>query len=262
MKSLPPVNRASAYSSPIPPVEKIGDDLFYELECADGVGWANQIFFVGPIPLEVGTDVLITAPGVTNSTEARTESADDTEETAPEGEIEGTAVDADDSQLAEVVPLTTNPEPLTLDNQAAECRDATVTTIDDYTGAGDVLYAQVECDGVMGWLDSTTLFGPVEYAVGDTVSLGEKALIGFNLRGIFLSISLFDIEGPSGGSSVVAGECAFDFDELTPVDAQLMDVGYYRSSTGNIVGVFYRAACSNPDGELIEGWINQDRIGE
>jgi hypothetical protein len=61
---------------------------------------------------------------------------------------------------------------------------------------------------------------------------------------------------------VVAGECAIDFDTMTPIDAELTDVGYYRSSTGSIVGVFYRAVCTNRNGERVEGWINQDRIGE
>jgi hypothetical protein len=73
---------------------------------------------------------------------------------------------------------------------------------------------------------------------------------------------LFDIEGSGGGSDVIAGDCAISFETLEPIEAILKDIGYYRSSTGNIVGVFYRAACQDKDGNTIEGWINQDRIGE
>jgi hypothetical protein len=252
------------------PVQRIDEDLFYELECADGIGWANQNFIVGPIPLEVGTDVLVTAPGVTNSTQARAagvapedvDAAEDAEliEATPETDIDEEL--PPEEILIPAVPLTASPQPLTLENEVGQCVDATVTTIESYAGVEDVLYAQVDCDDASGWLDSDALFGPVDYVVGNTVQLGEAAIIGFSQRGIFLSVELFDIEGPSGGSRVVAGECAIDFDTMTPIDAELTDVGYYRSSTGSIVGVFYRAVCTNRNGERVEGWINQDRIGE
>ena len=83
------------------------------------------------------------------------------------------------------VPLTENPEPLTLDNQIGACEDATVTNVLDYSGLDGVLYAQVECDEVTGWLERDVLYGTVEYNVGDTVLLGEDALIGFGQQGIF-----------------------------------------------------------------------------
>jgi|GEM_PF-4391290 len=238
------------------PVQRLGDELFYEMTCEAGTGWANQTVLVGPVPYAIGEQVLITAPGVTNSAEVFTTVA-----TAPDTETAPTTLE-DEPEALPMANLTANPEPLLLDNAIGACDDATVTMISDLAGIGDAVYAEVTCNDVTGWLDVQRLYGTVEYTLGDTVSLGETALIGFSQRGIFLSIELFDIEGSSGGSSVIAGECVFDFDTNTPIDAQLVDVGYYRSSTGQIVGVFYRAQCQAEDGSTVEGWINQDRIGE
>lgn len=243
------------------PVVRLDNDLFYEVECVGGKGWTNQDVLVGPIPFEVGTQVLVTAPGVNNSAEARQPIQAETEEPAADG---GVTAEASPSDLPTIpsVALTSQPEPLLLDNQVGECPDAAVTTVQAFAGVGGRLYAQVECGGTVGWLDETVLYGPVLYDVGETVMLGEKAIIGFGDRGIYLSIKLFDIEGRGGGSEVIAGDCAIDFETLEPIEATLKDIGYYRSSTGNIVGVFYWAACQDWEGNTIEGWINQDRIGE
>jgi len=242
------------------PVVRLGDELFYEVTCAQGIGWANQDFLVGPLPYEEGTRVLVTAPGVQNSAATQAPIAPDPE-TPPEQLSDEQAAEPESAPLRYVAPLTNTPgAALVAEQIVGECADATITTIQDFAGVDGEVYALVECEGVVGWLDQTVLYGRVGYAVGDTVLLAESALLGFNQRGIYLSIELFDIEGPSGGASVIAGECAFDFDTFTPIPAELLDVGYYRSSTGNVVGVFYRAACQDKDGQRIEGWINQRRI--
>jgi hypothetical protein len=230
------------------PAQRIEDDLFYEVTCADGTGWTNQTQLVGPLPFPLGSTLLLTTPGVTNSAEARARATPPTEATAEPTPPLG-------------VGLTETPTFLTPDNQSAFCPDASRVILKDYAGVEDTLYAQIDCDGALGWLPSAMLYGEARYAVGDEVLLGEQAVIGFNQRGIYLAVNLFDIEGPSGGSSVIAGECAFDFEAQTPVPVTLTDIGYYRASTGEVVGVFYRVACQDATGRTVEGWMNQKRIG-
>lgn len=250
------------------PVQRQDNELYYEVECAAGTGWVDQALLVGPVPFEVGEQVLVTAPGVTNSAETRQAAADSQQATVEVSILSGVAEEEaapplpNESLTIPTVPLTPTAGPFLGDNQIGQCLDATLTTISDFAGTEGRLYAQVECAGVIGWLESSVLYGPVLYEIGDTVLLGEKALLGFNQRGIYLAVNLFDIEGPSGGAEVIAGECAFDFDTLAPIEAQVVDVGYYRDSLGNVVGVFYRASCTDKNGVTIEGWINQDRIGE
>jgi hypothetical protein len=249
------------------PVQRLEDEFYYEIECAQETGWVEQSFLVGPVTVESGERVLVTVPGVSSSAEASVPA----EQATPEIVDVADAAVVEESATAEVdaVPdnpislsLTTDPGPLTAENIAGECPDASITTIEQLAGVEGILYALVTCNEVQGWMESASLYSPVPYEVGETVMLGEKALLGFGTRGIYLSVRLFDIEGSSGGKEVIAGECAFDFENRTPVEAELVDIGYYRSSTGDVVGVFYRATCLDRDGNQIEGWINQDRIGE
>ncbi len=238
---------------------RIGDTLYYEVTCEAGTGWTSQDVLLGPLPYEVGQQVLVTAPGVRNSGD-------------PVAPVEVPAdATADPVTVATPPPLeepprvflAASPGPVLPDDAVGVCEDANITPIEGFAGADDELYAQVTCDETAGWLAVETLFGPVEYTLGETVELGQTAVIGFSQRGIYLSREIFDIEGPSGGSSVIAGACAYDFSTpgADPAQAVLTDVGYYRSATGTVVGVFFQARCTNDDGETIEGWINQDRIG-
>lgn len=244
------------------PVQIIQGDLFYEVSCGDVSGWVNQNLVAGPVVLSVGDLTLLTAPDVINSAtvnqaETEPEAADASAEPAtplPDATLEPAV------EIMTTVPMTTDPEPFTGDNAVASCEDATIVEVMGIAGLGGDLLIQIECDGETGWVPEDVLFGVVAYEIGETVPLDERALLGFGQQGLYLSVNLFDIEGASGGSDVIAGECNFDFETREAVDATLVDIGYYRSSTGDVVGIFYRAQCENPAGETIEGWINQDRI--
>ncbi|MFP4321537.1 MAG: hypothetical protein ACLFTK_03710 [Anaerolineales bacterium] len=244
------------------PAERIEDTLYYEITCEDGTGWASQEFMVGPLPFVFGERVMITVPGVRNSAETAGELAPPDAADATQPVLAESPTPLPPAAPPEVI-LTNQPGPPLPAAQVGTCADASVTTIQDFAGVEGELYAEITCQDATGWVPTDVLFGPVEYMLDETVQLGQNAVIGFSQRGLFLSRNIFDIEGPSGGSNVIAGACAFDLatPSAEPANAELLDIGYYRSATGEVVGVFYRAQCENADGETIQGWINQDRIG-
>lgn len=244
------------------PVQRIENELFYEMTCAGGTGWANQTMILGPVRYLPGTQVLVTAlPLVAEPATATTPTS------TPDGltELQNIGEALDPLSTAEPAPVETafvllTTEPGTVE-EAGRCTDATLTEVEIIAGVEETVYARVTCEEATGWLRMADLYGEAFYGIGETVPLGEKALLGFTQQGIYLSVEIFDIQGASGGSSVIAGECAFDLTTRTPIEATITDVGYYRSSLGAIVGIFYRATCQDRDGNTIEGWLNQARIG-
>ncbi|MBZ0306938.1 MAG: hypothetical protein K8I82_12785, partial [Anaerolineae bacterium] len=231
------------------PVQRILDDLFYEISCGDTVGWVNQNVLVGPLLYEPGELILVAAPVQSLSespTLEATQEAAATEEPPPAGLT---------------VSLTTDPAPPNPENEAGQCADGTLAPIEEIVGIEGLLYLRIQCGDIEGWLSQEFVYGPAAYAVGDTVQLGEKAVLGFNERGIYLSLEIKEIEGKSGGSSVIAGECAYDLTNPEPVPAQILDTGYLRNALLQVSGIFYRISCQDKDGSTIEGWIKQDRLG-
>jgi hypothetical protein len=231
-----------------------GPELYYEMRCDGGQGWANQNQVVGPLRYAIGERVLLTAPGVSNSAE-----------TGAPAELEATPTpELTPAPTSEPLPppgvtLSQTPGFPTADNTAGFCPDASPLLIEALAGFEGEIYAQVTCEGAQGWLLVDHVFGPVNFALGETLLLGEGALLGFGEKGIYLSIRLFDIEGSSGGSRVIAGECAFDQNDPQAVPAQILDLGYYRNASGNVAGVFYQVECLSKEGQPIVGWMNQER---
>lgn len=247
------------------PVQRLEDELYYEVSCTEGSGWANQDNFLGPVYYPAGTRVMVAAPP-TATLPPDAASAEVPPSDAPLAEATGTPATAEAPSPAPAqaleVPLTDAPEPFTAENQLGLCPDAALVNVEALAGVAEQLYAQVSCGDSVGWLNSDLLYGPARFALGESVLLDESAILGFNQQGIYLSVNVFDIQGPSGGSSVIAGECAFDSNSGEPVPARLEDASYYRDSMGEIVGIFYLATCTGIDGEPVTGWINQSRIGE
>lgn len=227
------------------PVQRIQNELFYEIQCGENTGWVNQNLLVGPLIYAPGDLILVIAP-VQSLAEQTAETAA-TEEVPQEANL--------------TVSLISEPSPLTTKNEAGTCLDGTLTRIDEIVGVGGGLYIRVRCGEVEGWLPREFIYGPAEYAIGDTVLLGEQAVIGFNQRGIYLSREIKDIEGPSGGTSVISGECDYDVLSAEPVPAEILDVGYLRNSFLQVSGIFYRISCLGKENTVIEGWIKQDRLG-
>lgn len=232
------------------PVQRIDDDLFYELSCGEAVGWVNQNVLVGPLLYEPDDLILVIAP--VQSLSEQQPALEGTQEAAATEEPVSTAL---------TVSLTTEPAPLTPENEAGQCADGTLAPIEAIVGVGGLLYMRIQCGEIEGWLSQDFVYGPAAYAIGDTVQLGEKAVLGFNERGIYLSIDIKDIEGKSGGTSVIAGECAYDLLNPEPVPAKILAVGYLRNALLQVSDIFYRISCLDKDGNIIEGWIKQDRLG-
>ncbi|NJL94626.1 MAG: hypothetical protein HC915_13325, partial [Anaerolineae bacterium] len=157
------------------------------------------------------------------------------------------------------VPLAEEPGLPVAEEPIGECADAALATIEDLAGVDERIYARVTCEGSSGWLPAEMLYGPVQLPAGDELLLGERAVIGFNQRGIYLSVQIVDIQGPSGGADVIAGECAYDSLSGEPASATVEGVGYTRDSRGAVVDVFYRVSCAAPSGEVVSGWISQRR---
>lgn len=233
------------------PVQRIEDELFYEIQCGENTGWVNQNVLVGPVLFEQNDIVLVIAPP---QTDAPTPAEIATQEATAE-----VTEEAPQETVAQVVPLTT--EPANIENIAGECMDGVLVEIQEIVGIEDNLYFNVLCGETEGWLSEEFTYGPAKYQIGETAQLGEPAVIGFNERGIYLSIEIKDIEGSSGGSSVIAGECAYDLLAAEPIEAEILDVSYLRNSLLQVSGIFYRIACSDKAGNTVEGWINQNRLG-
>lgn len=228
------------------PVQRLETGLFYEIQCGETIGWVNQNVLLGPVLFDVGDTVLVVAPP-----QANLPTTDATEEATPE------ALESISDTVESVLLLA---EPADLENSSGECADSSLVQIADIVGIADILYFKVQCGESDGWLSQDVIYGPAKYPLGETVLLGEQAVIGFNRRGIYLSIEVKDIEGDSGGSSVIAGECAYNQLAAEPVEAKIVDVAYLRNSLLEVSAIFYRIACTDAEGTLIEGWLNQDRL--
>ncbi|MCB9438233.1 MAG: hypothetical protein H6673_14755 [Anaerolineales bacterium] len=231
---------------------------YYNIDCVGIVGWTSQDPLI-EIPYSLNSYVMIIGDekrdtGVTE--EDTTEDGTDTEATVTD---EGDTTDTDTALLDLgaaanylPVPITRNPEPAFEGNIEGTCNSGTVVQLEDVRSWEDLVFYQVTCGDVAGWLESRYLPNSVTYEIGSPVWFvrASKTSRGVPEEG-------YSIRGEPSRVGAVVGQCQL-FSEAQ-VDGAIFEPKALRRLGFRL---YYQITCLAIDGEEISGWVDQDGLSD
>lgn len=237
------------------PAEDGSVDSYYAIDCSGVVGWTSQDSLI-EIPYALNTYVMVVGDenrGTVATEEETTDEGVDTEATTTdEGDTDAALLDLGAAANYLPVPITRDPEPAFEGNIEGTCDSGTVVQLQAVRSWEDLVFYQVTCGEVTGWLESRYLPNSVTYEIGNSVWFvrASKTPRGALEEG-------YSIRGEPSRVGVVVGQCQL-FNEAR-VDGAIFEPKALRRLGFRL---YYQITCLATDGEEISGWADQDGLSE
>lgn len=232
-------------------INKIGDNIYYQLRCNGETGWTVQEPLV-ELDYAPGSLVLVFVQEPEVDETAIDETL--TDETADE-EVTDEGTDGGDGEAAQAAglsaPLTANPGPASEENETVgQCPSESIALISQATvDENNVFFYNVTCGEASGWLDEFYILSAAKFELNSQASVTDRGSVGTPPdHGFYLS----DVPKTVAGIRSSIGECQVDTLATTNAISFLEQAGTLR--------VYYQITCVGVNGEELTGWTIQDRL--
>ncbi|PJF43521.1 MAG: hypothetical protein CUN55_08680 [Phototrophicales bacterium] len=231
---------------------------YYLISCGDLVGWTTQDPLL-EIPYPLSTYVIVIGPEGSDEilVEAESEGNAETTDEISDTPVEDVALQDEQSFIDpryRPATLTSEPAPATEDNIIGECPSSTVVQLEDVASNFGLIYYQVTCGEVTGWIDARNLPNSVLYPPGQTIWFTQPTFDAQRRRQ-----RGFAIDATPSQTSPEIGQCAL----FQPVEV-LRVIFEQRALKRLGFRLYYEVSCTNLDGEPIVGWqeleLHTDKI--
>lgn len=216
---------------------------YYQIQCGDVVGWTSQDPLL-EIPYALGTYTIIVGREV-SSVDVVTEDEEDSEDTEAATDISADA-DADSFVNPNYLPatMTNEPAPANDQNIIGECPSSAVVQLEDVASSVGIVFYQVTCGDLNGWITADVLPNEVLYPIGQSVYPTAPTLDA-NRR----PLTGFAIDDMPSQVAVEVGQCSL-YDEV-----QVLRVVFEERALARLgFRLYYQVSCVSIEGELITGW--------